>query len=109
MITPECTWGVTRQGEFRPCEKPAVARMYDPESAEVWSVCAYHTRKDALPMDVWLASEVLKAKADAWDEGQKSGLRYADRAIKAHGIGRPDLPGPPTHNPYRTERTTDEH
>ena len=68
MITPECTWGVTRQGEFQPCDKPAVARVYDPESAEVWSVCAYHTRKDALPTEVWLAAEVRRAKAEALRE-----------------------------------------
>ena len=39
--------------------------------------------------------------ADAWDEGQKSGMRHADRVIAAHKIGRPDLPGPPSVNPYR--------
>lgn len=59
-------------------------------------------------LENWLAAELAAAKAEAWDEGQKSGLRYADRAIKAHNIGRPDLPGPPSPNPYRTERTTDD-
>jgi len=39
--------------------------------------------------------------ADAWDEGQKSGMRHADRVIAAHKIGRPELPGPPSPNPYR--------
>jgi hypothetical protein len=40
-------------------------------------------------------------QADAWDEGQKSGMRHADRVIAAHKIGRPELPGQPSPNPYR--------
>lgn len=51
-------------------------------------------------------AEVLAANGygkleDAWDEGQKSGMRHADRVIAAHKIGRPELPGPPSPNPYR--------
>lgn len=40
--------------------------------------------------------------AQAFDEGQKSGMRHADRLIAAAKIGRPELPGPPSPNPYRT-------
>jgi len=46
--------------------------------------------------------------ADAWDEGQKSGMRHADRVIAAHKIGRPELPGPPSPNPYR-KASNDDH
>jgi len=42
--------------------------------------------------------------AQAFDEGQKSGLRHADMLIAAEKIGRPDLPGPLSPNPYRKPR-----
>ncbi|MCW2132913.1 hypothetical protein B0G38_002080 [Arthrobacter sp. VKM Ac-2550] len=51
----------------------------------------------------WVDQLIRAAKAQAWDEGQKSGMRYASRAIAAHKIGRPAFPGPPSPNPYRTE------
>lgn len=38
--------------------------------------------------------------AQAFDEGQKSGMRHADRLVAAAQIGRPELPGPLSHNPY---------
>jgi hypothetical protein len=40
--------------------------------------------------------------AQAFDEGQKSGMRHADRLIAAAKIGKPELPGPISPNPYRT-------
>ena len=40
--------------------------------------------------------------AQAFDEGQKSGMRHADRLIAAAKIGKPELPGPIGPNPYRT-------
>lgn len=39
--------------------------------------------------------------AKVWDEGQKSGLRYTDRMRAAYEMGRPELPGPASANPYR--------
>jgi len=39
--------------------------------------------------------------AQAFDEGQKSALRHADRLVAAAKIGRPDLPGSLSPNPYR--------
>jgi hypothetical protein len=41
--------------------------------------------------------------AQAFDEGQKSGMRHADRLVAAAKIGRPELPGPLSPNPYRTQ------
>lgn len=49
-----------------------------------------------------LAPLLAAAKAEAWEQGQKSGARHADRMIAAHSIGRLDLPGPISPNPYRT-------
>jgi len=39
--------------------------------------------------------------AQAFDEGQKSGMRHADRLRAAQEIGKPELPGPISPNPYR--------
>lgn len=39
--------------------------------------------------------------AEAFDAGQKSGMRHADRLVAAAKIGRPELPGPLSPNPYR--------
>jgi hypothetical protein len=39
--------------------------------------------------------------AEAFDQGQKSGTRHADRLVAAAKIGRPELPGPISPNPYR--------
>jgi hypothetical protein len=55
-----------------------------------------------------LAAAGFGLVADAWDEGQKSGMRHADRVIAAHKIGRPELPGPPSPNPYR-KASNDDH
>ena len=46
---------------------------------------------------------VVRRVADAWDEGQKSGMRHADRMRAAYEMGRPELPGPPSPNPYRAK------
>ena len=48
-----------------------------------------------------LEVEVARRVADAWDEGQKSGMRHAARMRAAYEMGRPELPGPPSPNPYR--------
>lgn len=42
--------------------------------------------------------------AKAFDEGQKSGMRHADRLIAAAKIGRSELPGTLSPNPYRKPR-----
>ena len=39
--------------------------------------------------------------AAAFEQGQKSGLRHVDRLVAAARIGREDLPGPLSPNPYR--------
>lgn len=39
--------------------------------------------------------------AEAFEQGQKSGMRHADRLVAAAKIGRPELPGPISPNPYR--------
>jgi hypothetical protein len=39
--------------------------------------------------------------AAAFDQGQKSGMRHVDRLVAAARIGREDLPGPLSPNPYR--------
>ena len=49
-----------------------------------------------------LAPLFTAAQAEAFEQGQKSGMRHTDRLIAAHSIGRPDLPGPISPNPYRT-------
>lgn len=46
---------------------------------------------------------LAEAKAEAFDQGQKSGMRHADRLVAAAKIGRPELPGPISPNPYRTQ------
>ncbi|XKH58570.1 hypothetical protein LG293_16075 (plasmid) [Citricoccus nitrophenolicus] len=49
---------------------------------------------------------VLQREEVAFGRGQKSGLRHADRLHAAEKIGRPDLPGPMSPNPYRKESGT---
>jgi hypothetical protein len=44
---------------------------------------------------------VKAAQAEAFDQGQKSGMRHATRIAAAMRLGRPDLPGPMSPNPYR--------
>lgn len=39
--------------------------------------------------------------AQAFDQGRKSGMRHADRLVAAEKIGRPELPGPLSPNPYK--------
>lgn len=52
----------------------------------------------------WRAVDHREVAEKAWDEGQKSGLRYTDRMRAAYEAGRPELPGPPSKNPYRLEK-----
>ena len=40
--------------------------------------------------------------AEAFEQGQKSGMRHADRLVAAAKIGKPALPGPISPNPYRS-------
>lgn len=55
--------------------------------------------------DRWLEAHDREVAEKAWDEGQKSGMRYTDRMRAAYEIGRPELPGPPSINPYREGAT----
>jgi hypothetical protein len=54
----ECTEGVTRKGEFQPCDKPAVAVRMDPEYGSPYPVCAYHARGAMVPLAVLLADRL---------------------------------------------------
>ena len=45
-----CSEGVTRRGEFQPCDKPAVALRIDPTEGQPYAVCAYHCRADMVPL-----------------------------------------------------------
>ena len=52
--------------------------------------------------DIAAVADMIKAaKAAGWDEGQKSGMRHARRLVRAAEMGRPELPGPISPNPYR--------
>lgn len=44
---------------------------------------------------------VKAAQEAAFDQGQKSGIRHAARLAATARMGRPDLPGPMSPNPYR--------
>src|SRR6266542_6121291 len=49
-----CEEGVTRKGEYEPCDKPAVAERWPGESdewpSEWYPVCPYHTRGTCRPL-----------------------------------------------------------
>lgn len=62
-----CDEGVTRRGEFVPCEKTAVAVRIDPEGGDWYAVCAKHTRADMVPLVT-----LLVAFARQWDEASAS-------------------------------------
>jgi hypothetical protein len=47
---------------------------------------------------------IRQAKEQAFDEGQKSGMRHTDRLVSAAKIGRPELPGPISPNPYGSDQ-----
>lgn len=38
----------------RPCDRPAVAHRYDPETREPYPVCRAHVRGDMVPLAEWL-------------------------------------------------------
>lgn len=46
-----CAEGVSRKGEYEPCDKTAVALRMDPEESEPYPVCAYHARGDMVPLE----------------------------------------------------------
>ena len=43
--TLECPEGVTRMGEYQPCDKPAVGWRIDPEHGGTYPVCKRHHRE----------------------------------------------------------------
>lgn len=45
-----CTEGVSRRGEYQPCDKPAVAWRIDLEYLTEYPVCKHHTRGDMVPL-----------------------------------------------------------
>lgn len=63
---------------------------------------------DGLPAFAAHQAEVLAANGygkleDAFEQGRKSGMRHADRVTAALKIGRPELAGSPSPNPYQTK------
>jgi hypothetical protein len=56
--------------------------------------------------DAWqnaIAAAAPYLMAQAWDEGHKSGFRYANRISAAKDIDHPELPGLPPANPYKEQ------
>lgn len=49
-LYPNCTEGVTRRGQYVPCDKTTVAVRYDPDSGDPYPVCAHHARADMVPL-----------------------------------------------------------
>ena len=45
-----CHEGVTRKGEFEPCDKPAVALRDDCEADAYYPVCKHHARGFVIPL-----------------------------------------------------------
>lgn len=72
------------------------------EDASNWDDEHEHYRNGWLNrMQVALEAAAPHLMAEAFEQGQKSGLRHADRLVAAAKIGRPELPGPLSPNPYR--------
>ncbi len=46
----QCHEGVTREGHYQPCDKPAVAVRLDPEDETPYPVCAFHARGQMVPL-----------------------------------------------------------
>jgi hypothetical protein len=54
-----CCEGVTRHGEFQPCDRVAVAVRVDLENGgSGYPVCAYHARGDMVPLTELLAGDL---------------------------------------------------
>jgi len=71
-------------------------------SAALKAAAPYMQSSGISATEIEAVAHMLKAaKAEGWDEGQKSGMRHADRLVAAAKIGRPDLPGPISPNPYQ--------
>lgn len=54
---------------------------------------------------VWTMTdaEFRRELADAFDAGRLSARRHAERVIAAANMGRPELAGSPSPNPYRDD------
>ena len=49
-----CEEGVTRQGEYVVCDRPAVGRRIDPEDRNVkYPVCVGHVRHPMEQLEMW--------------------------------------------------------
>jgi hypothetical protein len=55
-LASECHEDVTRKGESRPCDKPAVAARIDPTEGNPYPVCAKHARGLMVPLASLLAA-----------------------------------------------------
>jgi hypothetical protein len=51
-----CSEGVTRAGQFEPCDKAAVAARIDPTEGTPYAVCGYHSRAVMVPLAELLAA-----------------------------------------------------
>jgi hypothetical protein len=61
MSDQECHEGVTRKGEFQPCDRAAVALRIDVTEGLAYPVCHRHVRPPMVPLS--------KAQWDAYREG----------------------------------------
>lgn len=69
---------------------------------KAWDDLSEHEQSEAIAEQAFaLKAAAPHMLARAFDEGQKSGARHADRLVAAAKIGRPELPGPISPNPYR--------
>jgi hypothetical protein len=81
------------------------ARQVIPDAAVEAMSNTYRDGVGVTPNEAWVRTLLEAAAphimAEAFEQGQTSGMRYASRVIAANKIGRPELPGPISPNPYR--------
>lgn len=65
MSAQECHEGVTRKGEFQPCNKTAVALRYDPTKGGIYPVCVKHTRSPMRAMQTDEYAAYQRERTDA--------------------------------------------
>lgn len=111
-----CTEGVTRRGEYEPCDKPAVAVRLDDEKRP-YAVCKHHTRGEMVPlrdllgtsdrepgMDHGVAASTINHVRDVLDEAMDRQHTSADLAYALARAGllvgqKPFILAIPTEHP----------
>lgn len=89
----QCHEGVSRKGDYQPCNKAAVAIRLDPnEEDSRYPVCAYHARGHMVPLRDILAGLMLelpeKPDLSGWDD-LRGPVGWAEAVLYEHG-GRTD-------------------